>query len=284
MLRPSKYRAIIAIIFIIITPPILNWALSRPAFCRIVGTDADWLSFYGGYIGSVITSIITLYVLHKQLRQNHDENEQNRVDNQCANKDNRLLQLNILKYEQEKRWLQEIRTACISNTNAYNHNDVKEVCHSFMYHPTYEDISFKIKTLIDRLDQTDTAIGFLMPTTHIDHSSRVFNNKRIQAYKDYNRIIEDIQNLARFINMDYVTIKVVLMSCSFSSDLREMIDENIVSQRITDPQLVNIALADIALQRANKVLSIRQDIRDNAKKYLHKQENRINKIVIDNLP
>ena len=46
---------------------------------------ADWLSFYGSYIGLVIASLITLYVLYKQLQHNHEDNEKTRRDNQAVN-------------------------------------------------------------------------------------------------------------------------------------------------------------------------------------------------------
>ena len=51
----------------------------------IVGGSSDWLSFYGSYIGLVIASLITLYVLYKQLQHNHEDNEKTRRDNQAVN-------------------------------------------------------------------------------------------------------------------------------------------------------------------------------------------------------
>ena len=56
-----------------------------PAFSPIVGGSSDWLSFYGSYIGLVIASLITLYVLYKQLQHNHEDNEKTRRDNQAVN-------------------------------------------------------------------------------------------------------------------------------------------------------------------------------------------------------
>lgn len=109
---------------VLIAPVLLNFIILMPAFSPIVGKDTDWLSFHGSYIGSVIASLITLYVLYKQLQNNHEENEKTRRDNQAINEKNRQLQLDILKYEQEKQWLQEIRTACLNNIYSYNHNDV----------------------------------------------------------------------------------------------------------------------------------------------------------------
>ena len=46
-------------------PVLLNFIIFIPAFSPIVGGSSDWLSFYGSYIGLVIASLITLYVLYK---------------------------------------------------------------------------------------------------------------------------------------------------------------------------------------------------------------------------
>jgi len=56
-------------------PVLLNFIIFIPAFSPIVGGSPDWLSFYGSYIGLVIASLITLYVLYKQLQHNHEDNK-----------------------------------------------------------------------------------------------------------------------------------------------------------------------------------------------------------------
>lgn len=66
-------------------PVLLNFIIFIPAFSPIVGGSSDWLSFYGSYIGLVIASLITLYVLYKQLQHNHEDNEKTRRDNQAVN-------------------------------------------------------------------------------------------------------------------------------------------------------------------------------------------------------
>ena len=82
-----------AILMVLFAPVLLNFIILIPAFSPVVGKDTDWLSFHGSYIGSVIASLITLYVLYKQLQHNHEENERTRRDNQAINEKNRQLQL-----------------------------------------------------------------------------------------------------------------------------------------------------------------------------------------------
>ena len=66
-------------------PVLLNFIIFIPAFSQIVGGSSDWLSFYARYIGLVIASLITLYVLYKQLQHNHEDNEKTRRDNKAVN-------------------------------------------------------------------------------------------------------------------------------------------------------------------------------------------------------
>lgn len=273
-----------AILMVLIAPVLLNFIILMPAFSSIVGTETDWLSFHGSYIGSVIASLITLYVLYKQLQHNHEENERTRRENQAVNEKNRQLQLNILKYEQEKQWLQEMRTACVNNICSYSNNDVMEICNSFHFSPDIKIILPKIKALMDRLAQTDTAVGFLTPITNIDKSSTDFNGHRETAYASYMRMIKDIQTLANFINNDYKTIQSKLLMPDFelSSDVKKSVEIMIIIPRISNVNDINTNLALIAIQRSSASGVIFEDMRNASLNYLKQQEERINKILTDN--
>lgn len=273
-----------AILIILVVPVLLNFIILMPAFSPIVGKDTDWLSFHGSYIGSVIASLITLYVLYKQLRHNHEENEKTRRENQAVNEKNRQLQLNILKYEQEKQWLQEMRTACVNNICSYSNNDVMEICNSFHFSPDLKIILPKIKALMDRLTQTDTAVGFLMPITDIDKSSKDFDRHRQTAYASYMRMIKDIQTLANFINYDYGKIQSMLRMPDFelSSDVKKSVEIMIIIPRISNVNDINTNLALIAIQRSSASGVIFENMRSASMQYLKQQEERINKILTEN--
>lgn len=262
-----------AILMVLIAPVLLNFIIMIPAFSPIIGKDTDWLSFHGSYIGSLIASLITLYVLYKQLQNNHQENETNRQ-----------LQLNILKYEQEKQWLQEMRTVCINNICSYSNNDVMEICNSFHFSPDLKIILSKIKALMDRLAQTDTAVGFLMPITNIDKSSTDFNRHRETAYASYMRTIKDIQTLANFINNDYKTIQSKLLMPDFklSSDVKKSVETMIITPRISNINDINTHLASIAIQRSSASGVTFENMRSASMQYLKQQEERINKILTEN--
>lgn len=271
------------ILIILIVPILLNFIIMIPAFSSIVGEDTDWLSFHGSYIGSVITSLITLYVLYKQLQHNHEENENTRHENQTLNEKKRQLQLKILRYEQEKQWLQEMRMACVNNTCSYNHNDVLEVCNYFQFSQNFNIILSKIKALMDRLAQTDTAVGFLMPMTNIDKFGEDFNTSKKTAYERYMQIIKDLQILAVFINNDYQIIQMTLSMSDFelSPKVKQFVETKIITPRLSNIEVINTELVSIAIQRSYVSKDIFEDMRDASLKYLKQQEERINKILTD---
>lgn len=268
----SKYGGIIAIILLLITPPILNWALSRPAFCRIVGTDTDWLSFYGGYIGSAISSLVAFFILHQQLKNNHEENE-----------NNRQLQISTLQYEQEKQWLHEMRRACVNNVNSYNHNDVREVCNAFVLHPDFEYIFSKIKILIDRINQTDTAIGFAISNDNYNENFIEFDRQRILFYKTYISIIQDIQSTATLINKNALDIeKSIMILDELSFEVKTSIQTKIIEQHLSEVTEVNKCLAIIVNKRAASLDSLYHNVRETSLKYIQQEQQRVNRIFVQN--
>ena len=52
-----------AILIILILPVAINFALLVPAFSPIVGEDTDWLAFWGGYLGAIISAGVAFIIL-----------------------------------------------------------------------------------------------------------------------------------------------------------------------------------------------------------------------------
>lgn len=59
----------VIILLLIIIPICVNYILSREKVCNydVVGNGVDWISFYGSYLGSVLTASIAFYVLQKTI-------------------------------------------------------------------------------------------------------------------------------------------------------------------------------------------------------------------------
>ena len=64
---------IILIILALIVPIILNIIIgsTNPLdSIKIVGTEVDWLGFYGAYIGALVGALITLYAMFRESKNN----------------------------------------------------------------------------------------------------------------------------------------------------------------------------------------------------------------------
>lgn len=149
----KKYWYVI-LIFILI-PIIINCLILKPALFKFVGEDTDWLGFWGTYIATILSSIIAFYVLHKQLDQNQKENE-----------NNRQLQINILKYQQQSQWLTELKVKLTEYYNAFNLNDVNAIADRMLVRETdvikqIKEIKLELKKIIEKFYIADFSKGIL---------------------------------------------------------------------------------------------------------------------------
>lgn len=104
----QKYRWTIIIVILVTSIPIaINFILLFPSFTSIVGDNTEWLSFWSGYISAAVAFVI----LHIQRMDSKKQIENNKKENKRENEENRKLQLNILKYQQEMQWLNMFRQA-----------------------------------------------------------------------------------------------------------------------------------------------------------------------------
>lgn len=148
---------------ILLLPIALNFILLTPSFTAIVGDEIAWLSFWGGYLGAIISTAAAFIILYIQRKDNESENEKNRADNKAqnelnrienenSNRANRQLQLNIMKYHQQCHWLDNFRNASLEYINAFNKNDIIMVSH-IMWDSPNEALNM-IKILLDRVGTT----------------------------------------------------------------------------------------------------------------------------------
>ena len=114
------------------SPVIINYIVLMPSFLPVVGDSEKWLSFFGSFAGSVIMTGVTLYVLQKQLKQNHDENEENRIANEKANKENRASQNKLTLFQVETHNLHLFKESCLTLLEAYNYNRFVQIYNSFI--------------------------------------------------------------------------------------------------------------------------------------------------------
>ena len=154
---------------ILLLPITINFVLLIPSFTAVVGDEIAWLSFWGGYLGAIISTAAAFIILYIQRKDNESENEKNRVDNEVQNKQNReeneklnranrQLQLNIMKYHQQYHWLDEFRNASLKYSQALNNNNLVLISNMMWEHP--QDAFNIVKQLFDDLDTYHAKFAF----------------------------------------------------------------------------------------------------------------------------
>ena len=84
-------------LIILLLPITLNFILLIPSFTTIVGDEIVWLSFWGGYLGAIISTATAFIILYIQQKENKSENKKNRTDNETQNDLNRVENENLIE-------------------------------------------------------------------------------------------------------------------------------------------------------------------------------------------
>lgn len=257
MKRFKKYWWLL--ILIVVAPIIINYALLIPAFGPVVGDNVHWLSFWGSYLAALVSFII----LFIQREDNHKENKQNRQ-----------LQINVLKYQQEMQWLNENKNILLDFVLLLHKNDLIQLMKRMS---EGQNISDSIKQLMERFIAANSKIAFMCIPVQSDEFN-AFLVKREDAYKTYRSIILDVQEINLIFSKPlqdrkrYLTIR--MQNGSISNNIKDIVDrmlsiEVFVSQ---DPAYIMKTLID-------KVPNLFMEVKQFALTYIRSEEERIAKIL-----
>lgn len=259
-------------IFIIILPIIINWLILKPSIFEYVGTGVDWLLFWGGYVGAIISAGVAFLILAIQYKQNRKENKKNRD-----------LQINILKYQQEMQWFNELKSKCIDYYNAFDQNDVINLCN--LIHKNKKETILEaeelINELINRNNKVTFALEFLFTKERDEEETKI-----LLKLKEYNlafkALICDTQFLVRILKKNEDPNQLFL----YIDDYR---NENKIPQ-ITENRLVDIIndYSSFFLTKytdfINQLFGARRNfhsilIQNTLSELVNYEENKINKII-----
>ncbi|WP_018463232.1 hypothetical protein [Segatella paludivivens] len=162
------------VILIILIPLLLNCFL--PSINK-----ASWLAFWGSYIGGLLTSLIAIFILNRQLRQNYKENESNRQ-----------LQISVFQYGQKMALLQDLRKALINYQVSYNFLEIDRIFDHMIKGNYNEQDCQSLKNLIRDVDGKN-----LLATSIIKdlEESEILNEYKIKnnvLYDNYCTAIVDL--------------------------------------------------------------------------------------------
>lgn len=152
----------------------------------IIKGEADWLSFTGGYIGVLLSTLVAFFILHKQLNQNHEENEYNRK-----------LQLKAIKYEQELKMLENMKVSFGVLFKSLDHQKLITLRDKIVLY-YFPDDQFKI-TYNDVIKNMDDFVGEINQARYVYYTSLTgmgkLDEKEISYLEEINNIINGYADL-----------------------------------------------------------------------------------------
>ena len=208
--------------FILLLPFVINFILLIPAFSPIVGENTDWLSFWGGYLGAIISAGVAFAILYIQ-----------RKDNEKQYETNRKLQLDILLYQQEMQWFNELKLKSIEYHNAFDQNDIIKLCNLIHKNKkeTIQEAEDLIKILVNNNNKVSFAFEFLFSRERDEEEKNILLT--LQKYNlAYQALICDVQFVVRILKKHEDPNQLFL----YIDDYR---NENRIPQ-ITENRLVDI--------------------------------------------
>ena len=173
----------IQLLLIIATPLIINTLMVQPILFPITGDSSSWLSFWGSYIGAVLSSAIALYILYKQNQQNHTENIANRN-----------LQLSVIKYNQELDKLRDLRTALVDFQASFDYMEITNIASKFIDGHFGEEERVRLKYLVRDIDEKGFKATLLLKLMSSSNSVNEFNLVYNKIYNRYGLILGDFSS------------------------------------------------------------------------------------------
>ena len=173
----------IQLLLIIATPLIINTLMIQPILFPITGDSSSWLSFWGSYIGAVLSSAIALYILYKQNQQNHTENIANRN-----------LQLSVIKYNQELDKLRDLRTALVDFQASFDYMEITNIASKFIDGHFSEEERARLKYLVRDIDEKGFKATLLLDLMSSSNSVNEFNLVYNKIYNRYGLILGEFSS------------------------------------------------------------------------------------------
>ena len=173
----------IQLLLITVTPLIINTLMVQPMLFPITGDSSSWLSFWGSYIGAVLSSAIALYILYKQNQQNHTENIANRN-----------LQLSVIKYNQELDKLRDLRTALVDFQASFDYMEITNIASKFIDGHFSEEERARLKYLVRDIDEKGFKATLLLDLMSSSNSVNEFNLVYNKIYNRYGLILGDFSS------------------------------------------------------------------------------------------
>lgn len=170
----------VAVVVIYVIPRIINYLILKPACFEVVGDGTHWLSFWGGYLGAIISAGVAFIILGIQYQQNKKENN-----------DNRALQKNVLKHQVRTQRLNTIEARLIDYFQSFNYVEIDNLAYQILNKEDRNPIMARLKELWKEKESATLKLEMIFVSS-TDKAESTY----LRAFKDYdeqyNMLVEDL--------------------------------------------------------------------------------------------
>lgn len=279
-----------SILIIALIPAIINSLILQPSRFKFVGTSVDWLMFWGSYLGAVISASVAFIILHIQRNDSEAQNMANKKHNDIQNKNNRTLQYNIIKFNQEMALYHEFCKACVNNISAYK---VNELANNIINIITIDTDNIQclcdiqpyisiISSTEDKLDETNSIISFYIKDSTLE--SNLYNELRQKSYEKFKVFLDDIRFLLTCsVSKDEVSLRDTINKDGFllSHNAKERVESYITQHDKGFDKTTFISKVMIPYIRSYE--NMYKDVQKYTHQFIQSENIRINNILTQNI-
>jgi hypothetical protein len=271
---------VIIIVFALVLPICINALYLVNTDCEILHKPSEWTTFWGSYLGAIISAGVAFIILHIQRKDNEKDNNDNRENNKTQNEANRQLQLNIMRYQQEIHWLDNFRSASLEYCHAFNNNDVVLVTNLMWENP--KDAFKILKTLYDKLGASEAHFSFLCKN---DDKGSILKSDVFKTHLLHQQLLDDIQWVVLYFTQESPLSRNEVGFANFLKfkNYKLTINMTDIIQRIRTNNNWGDFFYKIYNTRVQEGRLYESDVKNRMYKYIKEEQERINNILTTDL-
>ena len=189
---------VIIIAFALVLPIGINALYFIDTDYEILHKPSEWTTFWGSYLGAIISAAVAFIILHIQRMDNEKQIEDAQIDNEIQNIANRNLQVNALKYQQEQARLNNFIAISSRLIASINPMDVKTLCKQ-LRQDNVSQIEHNLLAYLNGI--TSIQQEFCLHLSDKDGRQKRLGNDSNKIIARYTDALCDIQNLLTLISV-----------------------------------------------------------------------------------
>ena len=277
---------VIVIAFALVLPIGVNALYFIDTDYEILHKPSEWTTFWGSYLGAIISAAVAFIILHIQRMDNEKQIEDAHIDNEIQNIANRNLQINTLKYQQEQICLNNFIAVSSKLIASINPMDVKTLCMQ-LRQDNVSQIEHNLLVCLNSI--TSIQQEFCLHLSDKDDRQKILGNDANRIIARYTGALCDIQNLLTLISVSGIPMTHDILKAYAQSSENKRMSANLKAAIInyTPVQIENIKLEwmweAIALSLLDLVQNESTNLYNIIDDYVSEERTRIDEILTEGI-